>query len=76
MSTLPWIKSYPDFVSESIELNYNSLIEIYETAVSKFGTQTYANNINTDTLDSSFIQYKSNNKIPTHNTGLVFLHNN
>jgi len=45
MSTLPWIKSYPDFVSESIELNYNSLIEIYETAVSKFGTQTAYKNM-------------------------------
>jgi len=45
MSTLPWIKSYPEFVSESIELNYNSLIEIYETAVSKFGTQTAYKNM-------------------------------
>ncbi len=45
MSTLPWIKSYPDFVSKNIDLNYNSLVEIYDTAVSKFGPQTAYKNM-------------------------------
>ena len=45
MSTLPWIKSYPEFVSENIDLNYNSLVEIYENAVSKFGPLTAYKNM-------------------------------
>ena len=45
MSTLPWIKSYPEFVSEKIDLNYNSLVEIYDNAVSKFGPLTAYKNM-------------------------------
>lgn len=66
----------------NVTYNYSNTINSFKSnyllskSFSKFGTHTYANNINTDTLDSSFIQYKSNSKMPTHNTGLVFLHNN
>tara|TARA_B110000305_G_scaffold48350_2_gene51920 strand:- start:538 stop:2190 length:1653 start_codon:yes stop_codon:yes gene_type:complete len=37
MSDFPWFKSYPDFVTKNVDLNYESIVEIYDEAVSKFG---------------------------------------
>ena len=36
MSDFPWFKSYPDFVTKNVDLNYESIVEIYDEAVSKF----------------------------------------
>lgn len=37
MSKLPWLKSYPDFVSENADFSYNNLVEIFDNSVSKYG---------------------------------------
>ena len=37
MSDFPWFKSYPDFVTKNVDLNYESIVEIYDEAVFKFG---------------------------------------
>ena len=37
MSDFPWFKSYPDFVTKNVDLNYECIVEIYDEAVSKFG---------------------------------------
>jgi long-chain acyl-CoA synthetase len=37
MSNLPWLKSYPDFVSENADFSYNNLVEIFDSSVSKYG---------------------------------------
>ena len=37
MSEFPWHKSYPDFVNKTTEINYNSIVEIYEQSIKKFG---------------------------------------
>ena len=34
MSEFPWHKSYPDFVNKTTEINYNSIVEIYEQSIS------------------------------------------
>ena len=39
MSNLPWLKSYPDFVSENADFSYNNLVEIFDNSVSKYGDQ-------------------------------------
>ena len=67
MSTLPWIKSYPDFVSENIDFNYNSLAEIFDTAVSKFGSHTAYKNMGVE------ITY---NDVAHHVDGLVWYFQN
>ena len=39
MSNLPWLKSYPDFVTENADFSYNNLVEIFDNSVSKYGNQ-------------------------------------
>ena len=48
MSNLPWIKSYPDFVPESTEINYKNILEIFDDSVKKFGAQTAYKNMDVE----------------------------
>ena len=48
MNKLPWIKSYPDFVPESTEINYNNILEIFDDSVKKFGSQTAYKNMDVE----------------------------
>ena len=48
MSNLPWIKSYPDFVPESTEINYKNILEIFDESVKKFGAQTAYKNMDVE----------------------------
>ena len=37
MSDFPWYKSYPEFVNKEADLSYNSLVEIFDNSVKKYG---------------------------------------
>ena len=37
MSDFPWLKSYPDFVSPTTEINYQNIVEIYDQSIKNFG---------------------------------------
>ena len=37
MSDFPWYKSYPEFVNKEADLSYNSLVEIFDSSVKKYG---------------------------------------
>ena len=37
MSDFPWYKSYPEFVNKEADLYYNSLVEIFDNSVKKYG---------------------------------------
>ena len=37
MSDFPWHKSYPEFVNKEADLSYNSLVEIFDNSVKKYG---------------------------------------
>ncbi len=48
MSELPWLKSYPEFVSKDLNLSYSNIIEIFDTAVAKFGDQVAYKNMDVE----------------------------
>ena len=48
MSEFPWHKSYPDFVNKTTEINYNSIVEIYEQSIKKFGPQVAFKNMDVE----------------------------
>ena len=48
MSEFPWHKSYPDFVNKTTEINYNSIVEIYEQSIKKFGSQVAFKNMDVE----------------------------
>ena len=48
MSEFPWHKSYPDFVKKTTEINYNSIVEIYEQSIKKFGPKVAFKNMDVD----------------------------
>ena len=37
MSDFPWYKSYPEFVNKEADLSYDSLVEIFDNSVKKYG---------------------------------------
>ena len=45
MSDFPWLKSYPDFVSPTTEINYQNIIEIYEQSIKNFGNKVAYKNM-------------------------------
>ena len=48
MSEFPWHKSYPDFVKKTTEINYNSIVEIYEQSIKKFGPKVAFKNMDVE----------------------------
>ena len=45
MSDFPWLKSYPDFVSPTTEINYQNIVEIYEQSIKNFGNKVAYKNM-------------------------------
>ena len=45
MSEFPWLKSYPDFVKPTTEINYKNIVEIYNQSIKKFGNQVAYKNM-------------------------------
>ncbi len=40
MSNFPWLKSYPDFVPQTVDVNkYTSILDAYQSTISKFGNR-------------------------------------
>ena len=48
MSDFPWLKSYPDFVNKEADLSYNSLIEIFDNSIQKYGDTTAYKNMDVE----------------------------
>ncbi len=48
MSEFPWLKSYPDFVNPTTEINYKSIVEIYDQSIKKFGNQVAYKNMDVE----------------------------
>jgi long-chain acyl-CoA synthetase len=48
MNEQPWLKSYPDFVSKTTEINYESIVEIFNQSITKFGPQTAYKNMDVE----------------------------
>jgi long-chain acyl-CoA synthetase len=48
MNEQPWLKSYPDFVPKTTEINYESIVEIFNQSISKFGSQTAYKNMDVE----------------------------
>ncbi len=48
MSKFPWLESYPDFVSTSVEINYSNILEIYDQSINKFGNKVAYKNMDVE----------------------------
>ena len=48
MSEFPWLKSYPDFVKPTTEINYKNIVEIYNQSIKKFGNQVAYKNMDVE----------------------------
>jgi long-chain acyl-CoA synthetase len=48
MSEFPWLKSYPDFVNHTTEINYKNIVEIYDQSIKKFGNQVAYKNMDVE----------------------------
>ena len=48
MSEFPWLKSYPDFVNPTTEINYKNIVEIYDQSIKKFGNQVAYKNMDVE----------------------------
>ena len=48
MSEFPWLKSYPDFVNHTTEINYKNIVEIYHQSIKKFGNQVAYKNMDVE----------------------------
>jgi long-chain acyl-CoA synthetase len=48
MSDFPWLKSYPDFVNKEADLSYNSLVEIFDNSVKRYGDTTAYKNMDVE----------------------------
>ncbi len=48
MSKFPWLKSYPDFVSQSTEINYENIVEIYDQSIRNFGDKIAYKNMDVE----------------------------
>ena len=48
MSKFPWLKSYPDFVSQSTEINYENIVEIYDQSIRNFGDKVAYKNMDVE----------------------------
>jgi long-chain acyl-CoA synthetase len=48
MSDFPWLKSYPDFVNKEADLSYNSLVEIFDNSVKRYGVTTAYKNMDVE----------------------------
>ena len=48
MSDFPWLKSYPDFVSPTTELNYQNIVEIYDQSIKNFGDNVAYKNMDVE----------------------------
>ena len=48
MSKFPWLKSYPDFVSQSTEINYENIVEIYDQSIRNFGNKIAYKNMDVE----------------------------
>ena len=49
MSEKQWLKSYPDFVKPEINLDgYNSIVDIFDEGVRKFGNQVAYKNMDVE----------------------------
>ena len=48
MSEFPWLKSYPDFVNPTTEINYKNIVEIYDRSIKNFGNQVAYKNMDVE----------------------------
>ena len=48
MSDFPWLKSYPDFVSPTTEINYQNIVEIYDQSIKNFGDNVAYKNMDVE----------------------------
>ena len=48
MSKFPWLESYPDFVSQSKEINYENIVEIYDQSIRNFGDKIAYKNMDVE----------------------------
>jgi long-chain acyl-CoA synthetase len=48
MSDSPWLKSYPDFVSPTTEINYQNIVEIYDQSIKNFGDNVAYKNMDVE----------------------------
>ena len=48
MSEFPWLKSYPDFVNHTTEINYKNIVEIFDQSIKKFGNQVAYKNMDVE----------------------------
>ena len=48
MSEFPWLKSYPDFVNSTTEINYKNIVEIFDQSIKKFGKQVAYKNMDVE----------------------------
>ena len=48
MSEFPWLKSYPDFVNHTTDINYKNIVEIYHQSIKKFGNQVAYKNMDVE----------------------------
>ena len=77
MSKFPWLESYPDFVSQSKEINYENIVEIKKNnseisnvdAVEGFiGTKIY-NEISSGEFHDNWFKYLENNNFIDKESG-------
>ncbi|MDG1238910.1 MAG: AMP-binding protein [Flavobacteriales bacterium] len=48
MKNFPWLKSYPDFVGHSTEINYQNIVEIYDQSIRNFGSKVAYKNMDVE----------------------------
>ena len=67
MSDFPWLKSYPDFVSPTTEINYQNIVEIYDQSIKNFGDNIAYKNMDVE------LTYK---EIDNHVNALIWFFQN
>ena len=67
MSDFPWLKSYPDFVSPTTEINYQNIVEIYDQSIKNFGDNVAYKNMDVE------LTYK---EIDNHVNALIWFFQN